>query len=101
VFRQYVYPQLTSTRADWDNLAPDVQDENSSVEDCRQLCQANKECVQFTVADGVCKTSTVVKLGRKNTNETAAVSSGWIMDRVHAWMEEMDASCWDEDWILK
>lgn len=102
VFRQYVFPQLGQTRADWDNLSGDVQDESSTQDECRLLCEADTECVQWSVTDKTCKTSKIVKLGRNSTSEaTEPRSSGWMMDRVQAWMEEMDNSCWDEDWIQK
>jgi uncharacterized protein len=99
VFRQYIVPQLGPLKGDWDNLSEDIKDEKSSLEECRSLCEADDDCVQFSIAEETCKTSKVVRLGRKSTAAPMGVNSGWMMDRVNKFMDDMDASCWDQTWI--
>ncbi|KAK6224085.1 hypothetical protein LQW54_000232 [Pestalotiopsis sp. IQ-011] len=99
VFRQYVYPQMMPMKADWDNLSGEVRDESSSLEECRSLCEADSECMQFTMKDETCSTSKTIKLGQKSDAVPMTVNSGWMMDRVSKYMTEMDASCWDQTWI--
>ncbi|KAI1870296.1 uncharacterized protein JN550_005224 [Neoarthrinium moseri] len=99
VFRQYLLPQLATLQANWDNLSGEVRDEKSSLEECRSLCESEEDCVQFSIAGPTCKTSTVIKLGRRSHTSGMEVNSGWMMDRVHQFMDRMDASCWDEAWI--
>ncbi|KAI0128029.1 hypothetical protein BJ170DRAFT_581117 [Xylariales sp. AK1849] len=99
VFRQYILPQLIPERTDWDNLSDHLQKEYSSFDACRNLCERQADCVQFSVSGQRCKTSTTIKLGRPSPSATAPVTSGWMMDRVHAFMERMDSSCVDQDWI--
>lgn len=86
-------------KADWDNLSGEVRDESSSLEECRSLCEADSECMQFTMKDETCSTSKTIKLGQKSDAVPMTVNSGWMMDRVSKYMTEMDASCWDQTWI--
>ncbi|KAK6067151.1 hypothetical protein SCUP234_11743 [Seiridium cupressi] len=99
VFRQYIVPQLSPLKADWDNLSEDVQDEKSSLEECRSMCEADEGCVQFSIVGETCSTSKIVKLGRRSTEAPMQANSGWMMERVNRFMEAMDASCWEQTWI--
>ncbi|KAJ5886653.1 uncharacterized protein N7473_009327 [Penicillium subrubescens] len=87
VFREYIYPELAShpTRTNWDNLAADEQPHATNVEDCREVCDLQKECVQFSFRDNKCFTSSNPRLGSPNPN----ASSGWSTSRIH---EKMDQS---------
>ncbi|KAI1111383.1 hypothetical protein F5Y14DRAFT_443279 [Nemania sp. NC0429] len=100
VFRHMVYPHLRDEIPDWDNLSPDVRSENvSSLAECRDMCEEKGDCVQFSLAARTCRTSTAVRWGKKKES-SGSVDSGWIMRRVEAFMEELEASCSGEDWIL-
>ncbi|KAH8198317.1 hypothetical protein TruAng_007519 [Truncatella angustata] len=99
VFRQYIFPQLAPLKADWDNVSDEVRNEKSSLEECRSICEADDECVQFSISEEICRTSKIVKLGQKSNTGSMQTNSGWMMDRVNQFMEDMDASCWDQTWI--
>ncbi|CEJ57123.1 hypothetical protein PMG11_05828 [Penicillium brasilianum] len=87
VFREYLFPEIAAhpTKPDWDNLAADAQPFASSYDDCRDVCELQKECVQFSFRDNTCFTSSNPRLGSANP----AASSGWLMSRIH---EKMEAS---------
>jgi uncharacterized protein len=86
-------------KADWDNLSGEVRKEKSTLEECRSLCEADDDCMQFSISEETCKTSNIVKFGQKSLLAPMQTNSGWMMERVNRFMEEMDASCWDQTWI--
>ncbi|KAJ5153165.1 uncharacterized protein N7482_009643 [Penicillium canariense] len=90
VFREYLYPEIASrpTRLNWDNLADDKQPFASTFEDCREICEAQKTCVQFSFRDSMCFTGTNPRLG--SANPTAA--SGWLTSRIREMMD-MNGIC--------
>lgn len=120
MFRHFVLPKLQAEIEDWDNQSEDEQPNaghSESTADCRRICESKPECVQFTLTGRSCRTSNAVKLGSehryqrkwddnldspssvKENEEPQRVISGWLMDRVTAFMDEMDASCQGDDWI--
>ncbi|KAH8646237.1 hypothetical protein BX600DRAFT_477329 [Xylariales sp. PMI_506] len=106
VFRNFVMPRLGSEVKEWDNMSADTQDPRS-MEDCRKLCQSRSDCYQFSFDrdTSTCKTSNKIKLGygaqRKGSSTKAdSVTSGWMMDRVYDFVEEMDTSCHSEGWVI-
>lgn len=104
-FRHYILPQLDWWREDWDNLSDTVQNWDSpSVQHCREICEKQEDCVQFTHAERTCKTGTIVKLGRgqrPSIDGQKRIISGWMMDRVYAFMAQMEESCKGNIWILQ
>ncbi|KAJ5572698.1 hypothetical protein N7450_009682 [Penicillium hetheringtonii] len=50
VFREYIYPDIASlsTRSNWDNLSDEDQPFAQTFEDCRQICEARKTCMQYS-----------------------------------------------------
>ncbi|KAH8668754.1 hypothetical protein BX600DRAFT_510819 [Xylariales sp. PMI_506] len=98
VFKQYVLPQLAEERPNWDNLADIVAMEHATAEGCRAICEYQPDCVQWSLTGHTCKLGGIIKLGRTKP-ETSRMTSGWMMDRVQAFMDSQDASCVDEDWI--
>ncbi|RYP52050.1 hypothetical protein DL768_002733 [Monosporascus sp. mg162] len=104
IFRYLVLPKIQPEIADWDNLSADEQNsESGTLADCRSVCENQSDCVQFSLTGRICRTSKIVKLGHDRQQQDLAsgrVYSGWMMDRVAAFVDEMDASCRGEDWML-
>ncbi|RYP78935.1 hypothetical protein DL770_006803 [Monosporascus sp. CRB-9-2] len=121
VFRHFVLPKLQTEIEDWDNESTDEQHDAESIRspaDCRRVCEGQPECVQFSLKGQSCRMSNVIKLGHehrhqrkegknpisssngKEEKEEQRVMSGWLVDRVAAFVDEMDASCEGEDWIV-
>ncbi|KAI1266403.1 hypothetical protein F5Y18DRAFT_383508 [Xylariaceae sp. FL1019] len=100
VFWNYIYPRLSTEQSDWDNHSEDEQTSASSHKACRSACEADSSCMQFSVSGYTCRTSSSLRLGRK-TSAAAEVTSGWMMNRLDAYVARLDAQC-DEtrDWIL-
>ncbi|CAJ2512002.1 Uu.00g076270.m01.CDS01 [Anthostomella pinea] len=99
IFRNYIQPRLRSERSDWDNLSEKEQTSESSFKACRDACQSQQDCLQFSVSGYSCKTSTALKLGHKSSAEEQ-VASGWMLDRIEDFTKRMDAACVDRDWIM-
>jgi hypothetical protein len=100
VFRHFVLPQLAAERVDWDNLSDADETPDTTLEKCRAACVGKADCVQFSFSARTCKMSTFIKLGRSTAGSSERVTSGWLMDRVHSFVREMDASCKNEDFIM-
>ncbi|KAI3327861.1 glycosyltransferase family 31 protein [Xylariaceae sp. AK1471] len=99
VFFNYLLPQLATKRAEWDNHSDKEQTTESSFEGCRKACESQPDCMQFSVSGYTCKTSTALKLGR-TASAAAQVTSGWMLDRVDAFIERMESTCNGKDWVL-
>lgn len=91
VFRQYVLPHIAAggdgggERADWSNLSPDLRAGtlNSTLGECREMCEGARGCVQYALSEMGCSFSTEGKLGQK----AEGVRAGWIPERVVAWAD--------------
>lgn len=89
VFHHLIRPRLAMRLEDWDNGANvEVPFEASqSFDDCRSLCEADQNCVQFRFWPGKCRLSSSVKLGNV-TLPQYAITSGWLLDRVDSMAAE-------------
>ena len=92
-FLRYVMPNLTSERADWSNSSPELipNSRGLTAADCRASCEAktspaNETCVQYALSEIGCSLSSDVKMGKA----AKGVRSGWIMDRVEAWLDGLE-----------
>ncbi|KAJ5692312.1 hypothetical protein N7462_001735 [Penicillium macrosclerotiorum] len=81
IFREYLFPEIAQqpTRLSWDNLAADEQPFATSLEDCRQICELQKTCVQFSFRENKCYTSGKPRLGNVDAKGGA---SGWFTSRI-------------------
>lgn len=88
VFREYLYPDIASqpTRLNWDNYSEDEQPFPTTFEDCRETCDALKDCVQFSFREGACYTSAKPRLGNPKPDSNAA--SGWLTSRIRGMMDK-------------
>ncbi|ODM18527.1 hypothetical protein SI65_06399 [Aspergillus cristatus] len=81
VFKERIYPELSSDRSYWDNLSTEEHSVAiDTYEDCQALCATAPQCAQFTFRAGRCYTNKTPKMG----HSSADASSGWIMKRVDA-----------------
>ncbi|KAI0809700.1 hypothetical protein GGR55DRAFT_161356 [Xylaria sp. FL0064] len=100
VFYNYVLPRLAAERDDWDNHSDKEESTATSFRACRTACENDPTCMQFSVTGYTCQTSTALKLGRKAA-AAEQVKSGWIVDRIDAFIERMELACDStRDWVL-
>ncbi|GAW15763.1 hypothetical protein ANO14919_051830 [Xylariales sp. No.14919] len=103
IFRELVFPRMKDRIPDWDNLSADVQSENATFEECRELCESQDGCLQFSLTMSTCKTSSSAKLGTEQLQVQGSderVDSGWILQRVESFMEDLEATCSGKGWII-
>lgn len=88
---------------DWENVSEDDAGTKETFEACRQVCLDKAECLQFVFYQETqsCKTSNIIQVGHGRHREHQVVS-GWIMERVDAFVRTMDRRCLQDpgDWIL-
>ncbi|KAI1323474.1 hypothetical protein F5Y16DRAFT_343851 [Xylariaceae sp. FL0255] len=92
IFWNYVFPRMASQVSDWDNHCEDEQPNETTFKACRAACEADAKCMQFSVTGYVCKTSSVLHLGRE-ASAAKQVTSGWMMDRIGAYVDRLEAPC--------
>ncbi|KAI0202999.1 hypothetical protein F4808DRAFT_418756 [Astrocystis sublimbata] len=103
LFRLMVFPRIKEQLTEWDNLSADVKMENSTFAECRESCENETDCLQFSLSGNTCKTSNDVRLGQEESVEQKSggrIDSGWILGRIGAFMETMEASCEGEGWVM-
>lgn len=97
VYKQWYLPQLPHERDGWDNMSEDDM-RDSSITDawgCRDACQHNTTCMQWSFSDGGCNFHQTTKIGKLAEN----VHSGWILDRINEKVAELD-KCDEGEWIM-
>jgi hypothetical protein len=113
VFEKYIVPRLKSRIEGWDNLSLDGEVADvGSMEECETMCQGKTRCFQWSYAGGRCSTSEEIRYGNEADRlcveysvaaskcvrwheGSGIVQSGWMLDRVPQYMEEMDSLCHD------
>ncbi|KAF4306125.1 hypothetical protein GTA08_BOTSDO05522 [Botryosphaeria dothidea] len=110
VFEHFVAPHILRVRErkNWDNLSPDlvvVGEDGVVIRDqkgCMRACKDMGDCLQWMwIADGTCRTDSVVRLGEKveeADGEGVWMTSGWMGERIGWFVEDM-GECEGEDWI--
>ncbi|KAJ5965841.1 hypothetical protein N7481_012555 [Penicillium waksmanii] len=88
VFREYIYPDIASlsTRSSWDNLSNEDQPFAKTFEDCREVCEVEKTCVQYVWRGGECYTSSRPRLG--NSSPSGDSTSGFMTSRIREMMDK-------------
>lgn len=90
VFLGVVLPHISqSDGCDWDNLSDNAVNDAMSEEACRESCQRDEACIQYSYHDGQCRTDASPKLGLRK----AGASSGWKVDRIQRFVEDLDRQC--------
>ena len=65
----------------WDDLSELEKNGIESADKCREVCDSDKECVQYSWHPGTCKLSHAIRIGRP-VDEKEEYISGWMTDRV-------------------
>ncbi|KAI0408897.1 glycosyltransferase family 31 protein [Xylaria palmicola] len=109
---------------DVDNLSLVEQNAHASFEMCRETCQQQPRCIQFSFIPGTCSVSEQLRLGRASDTQCLEYSnaagkcvkeatttgedddivrSGWIMDRIPGYVYWLDEFCdkVHDVWITK
>lgn len=98
VFAEYILPQTTHDRSDWDNRSDKEfasSSPSSSPEDCNMLCEKDDSCLQWAFsAEGKCLSTSKPNLG-ESSNGTV---SGWIPRRMQQFNDDGPV-CGDVQWI--
>lgn len=97
VFDYFVRPELTSKELEgYNNLAKDQEEKaiipNTAV-GCRAACVGRSTCLQYTFAEGKCRTTNVIRLGTVEPPKGSELAvSGWMMERVNEFLKK-HANC--------
>ncbi|OCK79299.1 glycosyltransferase family 31 protein [Lepidopterella palustris CBS 459.81] len=96
VFKHFVLPQIRSESEAWDKLSRD-----DSFDRCRAVCESKTDCMQFSYTRERCYISKSMKLGYLASAHPDGMRSGWMMERIEAFVKSMDMNeCKEKDWIV-
>lgn len=79
----------------WYELSEPERASIESVEKCRDVCESDESCVQFSWHPGTCKVSSSIKMGKPVPTKEEYVS-GWMIDRVKEF-KKARGKCTSED----
>jgi len=97
IFREYVLPRTGEARRGRDNFSGDDGGLVGSLEECREVCEADEACLQFMLdSGGRCFTSARPSMGKASSSGRV---SGWVQERMVRYYEEAEA-CGGEGWIV-
>lgn len=100
VFREFVWPRIRLGQpGSWNNLSPQVIDDTAGGDEsyCRHICEEKADCLQYSFGRDGCSISTRgVMLGVKEDG----FKSGWMLDRVERWMDDLDDCVNHEGWTV-
>lgn len=88
----------------WDNFSNSERQvgyASESFEDCRAACLAKPDCLQFSYVRDECRTSVIPRLGQKADPGQNRIRSGWMVDRIHDMVRNIEPCGEEEDWILE
>jgi hypothetical protein len=95
VYREYVLPRVRQSRWDWDNHCDVDQGPVRSLNECRTICEAIEECVQYSFTNEMrCMTTSIPNAGEWSRG----FDSGWIYERMKRFHDKQDR-CHGEEWI--
>ena len=98
VFKSHVLTNLTTERTDWNNMSdePVPGTFGSQIGDCRLMCEARADCMQYALNSLGCAVGKEAKFGRRESG----AQSGWIAKRIEQWAHTQDKCDGKEDWKL-
>ncbi|KAK6076857.1 hypothetical protein SCUP234_06926 [Seiridium cupressi] len=107
VFRSLVRPKLAERVEDWQSISADDEGTKGTFEECRAACEDKPGCLQYLFHEDAhsCKISNRIRVGSssiKDKDHSERIVSGWVIDRVDAFVADMDTRCldFDVDWKL-
>jgi hypothetical protein len=96
VFAEYILPQTSKPRLNWNNHADQDRGRTDLVEACRDICEQETSCLQYAYDEyGNCKVAEQPKLGEVST----VMQSGWFQERMQLFHDKAE-SCEGEGWIV-
>ena len=93
IYDHFVAPQLIEEREGWDNFSDDekwIKQEarnNGTWTECKSVCEADENCLQFMFKKDSCKILNGVKSGWKLAEDN--LKSGWMLDRIKRLSEKV------------
>ncbi|KAF2853650.1 glycosyltransferase family 31 protein [Plenodomus tracheiphilus IPT5] len=112
IFMELVRPKIGTEVKSWNNMA-DEQEYNAhdhstssnelerdawkSFSHCRELCESQDKCVQFSFDAGSCGISNTFRLGYARPGDR--IQSGWMLDRVDDLFRRLEERCGIRDWF--
>ena len=82
----------------WDDLSELEKSGIESVDKCREVCDSDPQCVQFSWHPGTCKLSHSIKMGRP-VDSKEEYTSGWMLERVAAF-HKARGDCGEISWKI-
>ncbi|KAM0724166.1 hypothetical protein Q7P37_000048 [Cladosporium fusiforme] len=97
VYAEHILPQTMVPKSDWNNYSDDDRGMVSSLEDCRDICENDLSCLQYSLSfeHNKCLTASQPRLGEG----MPGINSGWLPKRMRDFHDKA-RSCNDEGWIL-
>ncbi|KAH7089466.1 hypothetical protein FB567DRAFT_301726 [Paraphoma chrysanthemicola] len=122
VFKEHIAPNLATKVDGWDNFSMDTEPGVfESLKSCQAACTARDDCLQYSFVAGTCSTSKEIRYGNEavtrcaeysvaaskcvrwdKQTDSAVVQSGWMIERLGRYIEQMDRSCQGEEpmWVV-
>lgn len=101
VFNKYTLPRMTAfgtTKRKWDNGASSDRGAVATLDECRQICESESNCVQFKIdLERRCMVSGTPGLGEW----ARGFDSGWLVERVKQWESKMPSCSGSPGWISR
>ncbi|ETI19452.1 hypothetical protein G647_09286 [Cladophialophora carrionii CBS 160.54] len=82
----------------WDDLSELEKGSVESADKCREVCDSDPECVQFSWHPGTCKLSHSIKMGRPVDGKEEYIS-GWMLERVEEFKNARE-ECGEISWQI-
>ncbi|CAI4220118.1 unnamed protein product [Parascedosporium putredinis] len=79
--------------ADSKKKTPQDKIAHQSFETCREACEVNERCLQFSFKAGRCRIDFSMKLGKpqptkEDTKPQDRIYSGWMVSRITKWVDD-------------
>lgn len=112
IFMELVRPKIDTEVKSWNNMADEKEynahdhsaSSNSlernawkSFSHCRELCESQEGCMQFSFDAGSCGISSKFHLGYARPGDR--IKSGWMLDRVDDLFRSLEDKCGIRDWF--
>jgi hypothetical protein len=99
IFNNLINPLLSTKIDDWDNFSDGEEKAltaDEGFEDCKRICEADVQCMQFRFTPRKCTISHSIILGWKADSSMNSIS-GWMIERISR--AKASVQCQRERWI--
>lgn len=94
-YKEFIRPELGAEKPEWNNF-PEWDWIQAGEGKCRDICERNPACLQYAYGSAGCATGSELRFGQRQ----AGVTSGWLMDRVDAWIARIDHCPRQKSWTV-